>query len=208
MLNVSSIASEKQGRVLFDNVNFSVSPGELLYLHGPNGAGKTTLLRILAGLTTADSGAVELAVENSADLTENSLLTSDCLYIGHKTGLNPMMSALENLSFWCGIEGIALAQPPYELLASLGLVGIEEIAVRRLSAGQQRRVALAKLWLCNSSLIILDEPFTALDTAAIALVTQQLERLLEQQRMIVMTSHQPIPTSRADNSLSLVYRYE
>ena len=83
MLNVSSIASEKQGRVLFDNVNFSVSPGDLLYLHGPNGAGKTTLLRILAGLSSPDTGSVEFNIGNGSDIDTASSV-ADCLYIGHK----------------------------------------------------------------------------------------------------------------------------
>jgi heme exporter protein A len=191
--------------LLFEKVNMSVAAGELLYIKGPNGAGKTSLLRILVGLSEPASGAVCFAGMALSQVREN--FNRQLVYFGHKAGLNQSLSALENLHFWC--QQHRVANNPVQLhalLDTLGLVGLEEIAVGNLSAGQQRRVALARLWLkTQATLWVLDEPFTALDVQGISLLKQRISEHLQHKGAIIMTSHQTLDLACVTHELELEY---
>lgn len=204
-LAADNLTCIKRDRVLFTNLSFTLSPGELIYLRGPNGAGKTSLLRILTGLSSPESGRLYLNGE-SLEATRD-VFNQQLIYIGHKAGINGALTAMENLRFWCAQHGTAfVASHAYEVLARLGLVGLEDVPVRMLSAGQQRRVALSRLWLKPATYWILDEPFTALDTDGIELLEQHMQQHVASQGAIITTSHQPL-SEHAGPFTELVLEY-
>lgn len=129
------------------------------------------------------------------------------IYVGHKAGINGALTAMENLRFWCAQHSTDFnPQQAYEVLARLGLVGLEEVPVRMLSAGQQRRVALSRLWLKQATYWILDEPFTALDTDGIELLESHMREHVANQGAIITTSHQPL-SKHAGPFTELVLEY-
>ena len=205
-LRISGLTCVKRDRVLFEALNFQLMPGELLYLRGPNGAGKTSLLRIITGLSEPESG--EVCYDNTPIASSHSFLSA-LVYLGHKAGLNGALSAMDNLQFWLAQHGAEVAPSDiYAVLETLGLVGLEDIPVRLLSAGQQRRVALSRLWLKPAKIWVLDEPFTALDIAGIAWLESQFKQHVDNGGMIITTSHQPLSENAGKHStLDLEYRF-
>lgn len=181
-----------------------------MQIEGPNGAGKTSLFRIISGFTRLEQGNRFWLGKNITEDEESFF--SELLYIGHKTGVNTQLNAIENIQFWQQTHGYG--QPSnqnaldiYEILANLGLVGLEDIPVRMLSAGQQRRVALARLWISDAKLWMLDEPFTAVDKKGVTLLQQQFKLQLQRGGSILLTSHQDLTEHFDDlNVLSLEYR--
>jgi len=149
--------------MLFEDLSLDVRPGDVIELTGPNGSGKTTLLRCLAGLTGDFDGEVAH--------------TGPFSYVGHRGGLNLQLTPLQNLRWSAAIEGTdASTERLSSLLARVGLAGYELTPCQQLSAGQQRRAALARLGFGSAALWLLDEPLTALDDAGCALVRELLER--------------------------------
>ncbi|GGF74740.1 cytochrome c biogenesis heme-transporting ATPase CcmA [Alteromonas lipolytica] len=190
-LAADNLTCIKRDRVLFTDLSFALLPGRLIYLRGPNGAGKTSLLRILTGLSAPDAG--ELSLDGQPLERQRDTFNQQLIYVGHKAGLNGALTAMENLRFWCAQHGAEFVPADtYRVLALLGLVGLEEVPVRMLSAGQQRRVALSRLWLKKATYWILDEPFTALDTDGIALLEKHMRQHVAQNGAIITTSHQPL----------------
>ncbi|WP_420935191.1 cytochrome c biogenesis heme-transporting ATPase CcmA [Alteromonas sp. A081] len=207
MLKACELTCVKRDRVLFENVSLAVNAGELLYVRGPNGAGKTSLLRILTGLSTPESGTV---LFNGQDIADSSLsYLSTLLYLGHKSGTNGSLSALDNLTFWLAQHQVKCEESQlFDALMRIGLVGLEDVPVRFLSAGQQRRVALARLWLKPADVWILDEPFTALDVKGIALLEGQMKSHVERGGIVITTSHQPLSEAAGAHSVfDLEYRF-
>ena len=206
VLCVTDLSVVKRDRLLFENLNFAVEQGSLLYVRGQNGAGKTSMLRVLAGLVDADSGEVYFCQQNIKDCRET--YHQHLVYFGHKLGVNLTLSALENLQYWCKLHQVTISDDIiFQTLAQLNLVGLEDIPVASLSAGQQRRVALARFWFKhNAKLWILDEPFTALDTQGIELLSKQITQFLGAGGAVVMTSHQALRIDYPINELTLEYR--
>lgn len=206
-LVASELACVKRDRTLFENLSFSMTSGDLLHLRGPNGAGKTSLLRILTGLSSPASG---LVTYNQKPLFDaDSEYFEALVYVGHKAGLNQHLSAMDNLRFWSAQQRLGFeSETAFDVLEKLGLTGLEEMPVRFLSAGQQRRVALSRLWLKPSRVWILDEPFTALDVEGVALLEQRFNEHVEKGGMILTTSHQVLSERIAKYKvLDLEYRF-
>ena len=206
MLKACELTCVKRDRVLFEDVSLAVNAGELLYVRGPNGAGKTSLLRILTGLSTPESGAVLFNGEDIADSSFSYLST--LLYLGHKSGTNGSLSAMDNLTFWLAQHQVKCEDSQlFDALMRVGLVGLEDVPIRFLSAGQQRRVALTRLWLKPADVWILDEPFTALDVKGIALLEEQMKSHVERGGVVITTSHQPLSEAAGAHSVfDLEYR--
>ncbi|AUL73361.1 heme ABC transporter ATP-binding protein CcmA [Pseudoalteromonas sp. 13-15] len=206
MLHIKSVSCIKQERCLFADLNFSLKSGQIMQLAGPNGAGKTSLLRIIAGFSTPDEGEV-LYQERSINKYYEEF-AHDLLFIGHKTGVNIQLSAVENVRFWLRINGYSNEPDLYPILAKLGLVGLEDVPVRMLSAGQQRRVALVRLWLSDANLWVLDEPFTALDKSGVAFLQQRFTQHLDNNGAILLTTHQDLTAHFSDlQTITLEYRH-
>ena len=197
MLTATQLACSRGERRLFGDLSFSVEPGGWLHVTGENGAGKTTLLRTLVGLSPADSGEIRwdgVPVRDHRDEFHKLLI-----YLGHQAALKDELSPLENLQLALALEGQPIKEA--EALAALdtmGLRGREDLPARYLSAGQKRRVLLARLLLRRAPLWVLDEPFNALDKAAVELLGVLLEAHLERGGMVVLTSHQPVPMSNGE----------
>lgn len=205
LLEAKGLSCIRQDRVLFEQLSLAVHGGELMQIAGKNGAGKSSLLRLLAGLAHPDEGDIYYRQQPLAQQAAD--YAADLCYIGHQSGIHEQLTALENLRFWR-----AAVQAPtgddYALLGRLGLAGLEDIPCRMLSAGQQRRVSLARLWFSQGQLWILDEPFTALDQTAIALLQQHFLQHLQRGGCIVLTTHQSLSLQYAQLSkLELAYRW-
>ncbi|MBT0585077.1 cytochrome c biogenesis heme-transporting ATPase CcmA [Alteromonas oceanisediminis] len=198
----------RRDRALFSGVSFDLEPSELVLLSGLNGAGKTSLLRILTGFIRPDEGRVMWQGESITNDITRRAFAQQLVYIGHKSAVNPLASALENCVYWC--EQQQLTTPPsviFDVLTTLGLVGLEDVPCGQLSAGQNRRVALARLWFKQSATVwILDEPFTALDVAGIALIEQHITAFCAGGGSVIMTSHQPLVSITQWRDITLEYR--
>lgn len=189
LLHAVDLSCIKRDKLLFENLNVTVDAGEMLVVSGPNGAGKTSLLRILAGLSYPESG--ELQWRDVAISQDPLSYYRELIFVGHKLGLSINLSALENLQFWLHGRNLAISDDDIiTVLDRLALVGMEDVLVGQMSAGQQRRVALAKLWLASAKIWILDEPLTALDKFGVKLLQAKMAEHVQQGGMLITTSHQ------------------
>jgi heme exporter protein A len=176
-------------RMLFKDISFNLASGSLLYIEGVNGSGKTTLLRAISGLSLPHAGIVRWNDAEIKSLAEDYV--SQALYIGHLTGIKEELTPIENLQFLTTLIGSNVSsEDAMAALDKLNIARCADLPTRVLSQGQKRRVALARLWLAKSPLWILDEPFTALDTAAIQVLTNHIEEFTHNGGIVVLTSHQ------------------
>ena len=174
---------------MFGGVSFSLRPSQLLHVQGSNGSGKTSLLRIVSGLSRQDSGRVCWNNHYITDIREE--YSSGLLYLGHQPAIKDDLTVVENLWVATRLSGVNLSTDVLKsALEVIGLGRHGNLPARVLSQGQRRRLALARLWLRNKKLWILDEPFTSLDTQAIGLVEARLEDHLSQGGMVILTTHQ------------------
>jgi heme exporter protein A len=187
-LDISDASLERGGRLLFAQLSFSLAAGEALTVTGPNGAGKSSLLRAIAGLLPLAQGRVTLmgaGDEGPAGLSAH--------YLGHADALKNALTATENLEFWGAMLGAPGAGVDAKAaLARLALGHVADLPVAYLSAGQRRRVALARLFMAERVLWLLDEPATALDAAAQARLTDMLRVHLGAGGMLIAATHAPL----------------
>ncbi|MDH5546348.1 MAG: cytochrome c biogenesis heme-transporting ATPase CcmA [Gammaproteobacteria bacterium] len=194
MLETAQLQCIRGDRMLFRDLSFSVNEREMLYVRGENGSGKTSLLRILCGLMVPAEGEIRWNGENVKKLGEE--YNKDLLYLGHKLGTKADMTAVENLRVSSSLAGHPISEDEaWDALAEIGLKGREDLPVKVLSQGQQRRVALSRLLVSKAKLWILDEPFTALDVKAVAQLQDILAAHLDKNGMIIITTHQDFQVS-------------
>jgi heme exporter protein A len=188
VLVAAGLDCERSGRTLFRELSFSVAPGDLVRIAGPNGSGKTSLLRILCGLLAPTQGEVRWRGAPIRRLAEE--YSRELVYIGHASALKDDLTPFENLDIACQLAGVNA--PREALAAALSAFAVPALPVRKLSQGQRRRAALARLLLSERvSLWLLDEPFAALDAAAASYAEQVIARHLKPGGSIVYTTHQP-----------------
>jgi heme exporter protein A len=187
LLEAVALACERDWRMLFENLELRLTAGDMLQISGPNGSGKTSLLRLLAGLMQPTSGEVRLNGQPLAQ--QRTELARNLLWIGHAAGIKDLLTPEENLTWLCALHRPAERDAILQALESVGLRGFEDVPCHTLSAGQQRRVALARLYLAGPPLWILDEPFTALDKQGVAQLEDHLTKHCEQGGMVVLTTH-------------------
>lgn len=185
-LVASRVTARRGGRLVFRDLELAVVPGEAVILRGPNGAGKSTLLRLLAGLLRPETGDITRAGIAIADDPESH--RADLHYIGHSLALKGILTAAENLAFWAEARGGDAADAA-SALAKTGATAFANLEVRRLSAGQQRRVSLARLFVSPATLWLLDEPTVTLDQAAVAALARNMAAHLAAGGMIVAATH-------------------
>lgn len=202
-LEVRDIACRRGPALLFSKLDFDVFAGELLCVRGPNGCGKTTLLRCVTGLTRPDAGRIAwLGEPVSAD---PSRFRGDIAYAGHLPGLKDDLTTEENLEFSLRLRGVAVDRDAIaRALCAVGLDKRRRLPARRLSAGQRRRIGLARLALDPARLWVLDEPLTALDDAGQAHFVDLLDRHLGSGGLaLVATHHNLVPPSGAARELRI-----
>lgn len=192
MLRITKLECVRGERRLFSNLSFEAAPHTLLEVRGPNGSGKTSLLRQLCGLLPQAEGAIEWRGTDIHAIADEyrSLLA----YLGHLSGVKDELTASENLRLSALAAGLSAGTQDIDAaLEKLGLDNVRNLPCKALSQGQRRRVALARLCLSASRpLWIVDEPFTALDTAALAVIKDLLESHIEAGGIVVLTTHQEI----------------
>ncbi|NOX43043.1 MAG: cytochrome c biogenesis heme-transporting ATPase CcmA [Gammaproteobacteria bacterium] len=191
MLEARNLECTRGDHVLFNNLSFTLSAGELVHLRGSNGSGKTSLLRILCGLFMPTNGEVMWGKENINDLREEYY--QEISYFGHLNAIKDELTGIENLKISSKLADIELSeQQALESLEKMGLYGREDLPTKFLSQGQKRRVALARLLFSEAKAWILDEPFTALDVAAVDLLQGLITKHLENGGMVILTTHQDV----------------
>lgn len=176
-------------RLLFERLDLDLASGEVLQLTGPNGAGKSTLMRVIAGFSQADAGAIRWSGAG-----EDGEVASLLHYHGHREGLREALTPRENLAFSAGVLGGDPARVP-AALERLGVAMLADLPVQVLSAGQRRRVALARLLVAPRPVWLLDEPLAALDTAGQALVGALIAGHAAAGGMAIVATHQPLGIS-------------
>jgi heme exporter protein A len=191
MLEVNNLECIRGDRSLFTELSFSLKSGELLHLLGHNGSGKTTLLRTLCGLIKPNQGVVSWKGKNIRRQREE--FAEEMQFIGHLNGIKVDLTAVENLRILCRLDSLDVSDDElWQALEKMGLYGHEDLAVGVLSQGQKRRVTLARLLLTKSPLWLLDEPFTALDKAAVDFLQTVIADHIESGGMVILTTHQEV----------------
>lgn len=191
MLAISDLACVRGGRPLFSGLGFTLEPGGRLHVGGENGAGKTSLLRMLCGLSPPETGEIRWQGRPIGELGDE--YRQAVMYLGHHNALKDDLTALENLRITAALAGAEVGEEDgVALLRRAGLVGREDLPVRVLSQGQKRRVALARLLWSRAPLWILDEPFVALDVAAVTWLAGIIGAHVAGGGMAILTSHQEV----------------
>ncbi len=191
MLEADNLECVRGERRLFSGLGFRLEAGELLYLQGRNGSGKTSLLRMLLGLLPPERGEIRWRGEPIRQLADD--YRADLCYLGHQNAIKEELTPLENLLAAARLADEDLSEDEaIDALEAVGLAGREDLACKYLSQGQKRRVALARLVKEKRPLWILDEPFVALDVAAVDWLSGLISGHLQQGGLCAMTTHQPV----------------
>lgn len=187
MLAATDLHCERDGRVLFSALAINMQPGQVLQVQGANGSGKTTLLRILCGLNPDYSGDIHWQGQPIKLVAES--FRQSMFYLGHSPAINKTLTPMQNLRWFCALQGFSDDTAARAALAGLGLRGYEDIPCYQMSAGQQRRVSLARMQLSCATLWILDEPFTALDKQGVAELETRITQFSLRGGCVLLTTH-------------------
>lgn len=185
-LKVENLSCVRSNKVVFENINFEVFPGENLEIIGSNGSGKTTLLRTILGLIKPEKGIINWLDENDKF---NDFRTFECFYQGHQLGIKNLLTVYENLKLTHGAKGMD-ENTIYECLERVGLMRINELA-SNLSVGQRKRISIARWLVKNFKIYFIDEPFSALDDEATSMIEHLIQELNSKGCSFVITGHRP-----------------
>ncbi|MCW8901228.1 MAG: cytochrome c biogenesis heme-transporting ATPase CcmA [Gammaproteobacteria bacterium] len=190
-LKVKNLACWRNDRVLFEDLTLTLSSGNVLFLEGENGSGKTSFLRILCGFRLADEGEISWDNESVSSFPE---YFQNISFVGHKNGIKDELTVEENLNL---MRSMATASDikTEDVLKQIGLFKQADVLSRLLSAGQKRKLALARLMMTNNSFWVLDEPFTSLDKASVVFFETLIKQHIAKGGMLILTSHHDIDLS-------------
>lgn len=189
-LECRDLSCERDGGALFRPVSFRIEAGAILQISGPNGAGKTTFMRALCGLFSDWTG--QLFWNGNPYRHPDYDMRSAILYLGHQPGIKKTLTARENLNWIFGVQGLVFPGGVEEALDKVGLAGYEDVPCYQMSAGQMRRVALARLYVSQAPLWILDEPLTAIDKEGVRSLEMRIQGHAQSGGMVLLTTHQPL----------------
>lgn len=196
-LSVRGLAVGRGERLLLDDLDFDLGPGDILLLRGPNGVGKSTLLSALAGLARPWRGSI-----NFSGADPDAREAADIHWLGHLTAVKPRLTVIENLKFWQKMNGSG-GPTPEQALERVGIGGLDMLDAGVLSAGQTKRLALARLLVSPRPIWLLDEPTAALDAKGDALVGQLLDNHRAQGGMAVVATHLDLALALPPRTLTL-----
>lgn len=190
-LVVKNLACLRNDQVLFEDLNLSLSPENVLFLQGENGSGKTSFLRILCGFRLPDEGEITWGDQSTSSFPE---YYQNISFVGHKNGIKDELTVEENLNL---MRSMATASDikTDDVLKQIGLFKKSDVLTRLLSAGQKRKLALARLMMTNNSFWVLDEPFTSLDKASVGFFESLIKQHIARGGMLILTSHHDIDLS-------------
>ncbi|HEY3699308.1 MAG TPA: cytochrome c biogenesis heme-transporting ATPase CcmA [Spongiibacteraceae bacterium] len=201
LLELRKVSCERDDALLFAPVSFTLAGGDIVQLEGANGVGKTSLLRAIGGLSSRLCG--ELFWRGAPLSRQRAEFAAATVYLGHAIGLKVALSARENLQWWAALRGIDARAAIAPALDRVGLIGYEDSPCYQLSAGQQRRVSLARLFLSAAILWILDEPFTAIDRNGVAELESWLAAHADAGGAVLLTTHQQLSLPHALRRVAL-----
>ena len=185
--NLTCIRGE---RLVFQNLDFSVSPGMALLLRGPNGSGKSTLLRLAAGFLKPEQGKIAFTHEDGAQETDSETFREHIHYVGHLDPVKPAFTVAENLEFWSGFEGNPDPKSgTAEALERMALSHLADVPGRYLSAGQRRRLNIARIAAAKKPVWLLDEPSVSLDDASVSLLADLIADHRSSGGMVIAATH-------------------
>ena len=191
-LKVTALACRRGQKAIFSGISFALSGGEALLLLGPNGAGKSSLLRIMAGLLRPVAGQIVL---EGGD--HDGTIAEQAHYLGHQDALKPSLSVVENLRFWTQFLGEGPGRAPLEALETVGLIALADLPAGYLSAGQRRRLSLARLICATRPVWLLDEPSAALDINGQQRLSSVMHAHLGAGGIILAATHAPLGLGQA-----------
>lgn len=193
LLSATNLTCIREDRLLFDQLEIEINAGDIVQVEGPNGSGKTSLLRILAGLSQPYEG--NIFFKGSEIPQSREEFHQNLLYLGHLPGVKGEMNAQENLTFNLALHGTNDSESEIkQTLAKVNLSGFEDSLASHLSAGQHRRISLARLYKSTAPIWILDEPFTAIDKQGVYELEQLFKSHIEKGGCIILTTHQDLLT--------------
>ena len=196
-LEAKQLQCVRGDRELFSELSFDLESKQLMMLEGRNGSGKTTLLRTLCGLYSPDEG--QVLWNGQSIKKQDEAFRRELLYLGHLNGIKADLTVLENLRINSLLAGDAVSDDALmKALDTIGLFAFEDFPSSQLSQGQKRRVALARLLVSQASLWVLDEPFVALDVAAVELLQSIIARHVDNGGMVILTTHQEVPLTSGE----------
>lgn len=201
MVNLTCI---REDRLLFDELSLEVNSGDIVQVEGPNGSGKTSLLRILSGLSQPYDG--QVLYKNQLINYCREVFHQNLLYVGHLPGVKGEMTAEENLDFNLALHGNK-TKDTLAFLAKVNLSGFEDSLASHLSAGQHRRITLARLYQSNAPIWILDEPFTAIDKQGVASLEQLFSQHADRGGCVILTTHQDLMSIKPEKIKRITLDY-
>lgn len=188
IFNVKNLECIRRDNILFQGLNFNIENGGLLQINGVNGSGKSSLLQMCVGLIQATEGRITW---NGEDInTARYQFQSDMTYFGHTNGVKAGLSALENMKVMHALSGSKSKIDYSRILEQIGLAGMEDVMLSRMSAGQKRRVGLTRIFMAASKLWLLDEPFNALDKNGKKIIEQLIVKHCSAGGMVIFATHQ------------------
>lgn len=209
LISATNLTCIREERLLFDQLNIEINAGDIVQVEGPNGSGKTSLLRILAGLSQPFEG--EVFFNNQLISQSREEFHQNLLYLGHLPGVKDEMSAEENLTFNLALHGTADkaidTEQIEQILAKVSLTGFEDSLASHLSAGQHRRISLARLYKSTANIWVLDEPFTAIDKQGVHALELLFKAHIEQGGCVILTTHQDLLTFKPTQIKKIVLDY-
>lgn len=204
LISAENLTCIREERLLFDQLNIEIYAGNIVQIEGANGSGKTSLLRILAGLSQPFEG--EVFFNNQPINHSREEFYQHLLYLGHLPGVKGEMNAQENLLFNLALHNEARNDID-DVLSKVNLTGFEDSLASHLSAGQHRRISLARLYQSKAKVWILDEPFTAIDKQGVHALEQLFKDHLKQGGCVILTTHQDLLTFNTEQVTKITLDY-